>query len=145
MQGNCQLNYCYYFHLHSRQSMLQVSLSYFCGQYDLEYRNCMYKSSLPFKSGSALVVSCVPVNLFAMCAFQAVIFPDLSHTTVKWRFPCMFSNVFGILGSELRGTESWESKALISWLRAFLQFIKLQGTLPCWKKYPVYMLWNIWW
>jgi len=42
----------------------------------------------------------------------------------------MFSSVFDILGSELQGTESGEDKALISWLRALLHFIKPQGTLP---------------
>jgi hypothetical protein len=52
------------------------------GQYDLEYRNCIHENLLPFNSGSALVVFCVLVNLFAMCAFQAVIFPNLSYLTV---------------------------------------------------------------
>jgi len=68
--------------------MLQVSLDYFFSRYDQEYRNCthIYESPLPFNSGSALVVFCVPVNLFATCALQAVIFPDLYHISVWWSF-----------------------------------------------------------
>jgi hypothetical protein len=108
--------------------MLQVSLNYLFSQFDREYRNCIYESPLPFNSGSALVVFCVPVNLFAMCAFQAVIFLDLYHITVNEVFPCVFSNVFGTLGSELQETEPGEDKALISWLRAPLHFINSYST-----------------
>jgi hypothetical protein len=41
--------------------------------------------------------------------------------------------------------ESWEANTPISWSRAFLHCLEPYGAFPCWIKYFVYMVCNIWW